>query len=77
MQSEKSNHKLLEVGRMLVEVWKLESALFCLWIDTRKQLACFSQLNFGAMKSNEFKIHLIKHEKLTMHSTLQITATAS
>lgn len=26
------------------------------------------------MKNNEFKIHLIKHKELTMHSTLQITS---
>lgn len=57
--------------------WELEGALFCLWLDTIKQLAFFSQPNFGDMKSNEFKIHLIKHKELTiMHSTLQITATA-
>ena len=76
MQSEKLKHKLLEVGMMLMELWKLEGALCCLWIDTSKQLAFFSPLHFGDMKRNEFKIHLIKHKELTMHSTLQITATA-
>ena len=76
MQSEKLKHKLLEVDMMLMELWKLEGALCCLWIDTSKQLAFFSQLNFGDMKSNEFTIHLIKHKELIMHSTLQITATA-
>ena len=55
--------------------WELEGALFCLWLDTIKQLAFFSQPNFGDMKSNEFKIHLIKHKEITMHFTLQITAT--
>ena len=77
MQSEKLKHKLLEVGTMLMELWKLEGALCCLWNDTSKQLlAFFSQLNFRDMKGDEFKIHLIKHKELTMHSTLQITATA-
>ena len=61
---------------MLMELWKLEGALFCFWLDTSKQLAFFSQPNFGDMKSNEFKIYLIKHEELTMHFTWQITATA-
>lgn len=42
---------------------KLECALFSLWIDTSKQRAFFSQLNFGAMKSNEFKIHLIRYKE--------------
>ena len=60
----------------LMELWKLEGALFCFWLDTSKQLAFFSQPNFGDTKSNEFKIYLIKHEELTMHFTLQITATA-
>lgn len=59
---------------MLMELWKLEGALFCLWLDTIKQLAFFSQPTFGDMKSNEFKIHLIKHKELTMHSNLQITS---
>ena len=61
---------------MLMELWNLEGALLWLWLDTIKQLAFFSQPKFGDMKSNEFKIHLIKHKELTMHSTLQITATA-
>ena len=72
----KIKHKLLEVGMLLMELWKLEGVLCCLWIDTSKQLAFFRQLNFGDMKTNEFKIHLIKHKELTMHSTLQITARA-
>ena len=74
MQSEKLKHKLLEVDMMLMELWKLEGALCCLWIDTSKQLTFFSQLNFGDMKSNEFKIHLVMHKEL-MHSTLQVAAT--
>ena len=63
-------------GMMLVDLWKLEGALCCLWIDTSKQLAFFSQLNFGDMKRNKFKIRPTKHKELRMHSTLQITATA-
>ena len=61
---------------MLMQLWNLEGALLCLWLDTIKQLAFFSQPKLGDMKSNEFKIHLIKHKELTIHSTLQITPTA-
>ena len=61
---------------MLMDLWKLEGALFCLWLDTSKQFAFISQFSFRDMKTNDFKIHLLKHKELTMHSTLQITATA-